>query len=270
MLLASTVCTAGTVVAAEAPPLPVGADAEADANADRGSRTQVEPLPSPPSYGGCMKPGVASSPVSAPGGMWQLGTVNGKWRIGFRALAGPRGAVVVVGDSLTYVSIIDTMAALIDAGYGPICVDAGYGRYVALGSGTSSVASGIDVIQRIRASAAVWQMDTVRWLVALGTNDVRYTTAGRASEWCALQIAAARWAIGVTARPPEWVNVRSRRAIAQYVENVWNDSIAANGFATIDWSGAVAPWPELFISADLVHPTGYGVELRVRLLVAGG
>lgn len=255
-------------VQAVEPPPPVADGAGAEASAERGPRTQVEPLAPAPTYGGCMKPGIPTSPVAAPGGVWQLGTVNGKWRIGFRGVAGPLGAIVVVGDSLTYLSIAETMAGLVSAGYGPICVDAGYGRFVVVGSGTASVSSGLDVIGRVRASAPVWQMDTVRWVIALGTNDVRRPSAGRAPVWCAEQIAAARWAIGVTARPPEWVNVRSRREIAQYVENVWNTAVPQNGFVTIDWSAAVAPWPELFISDDLVHPTPFGTELRVRLLTA--
>ncbi len=246
----------------------VAAGATAVGAADRGSRSQLEQPPPPPTYAGCLQPRVAAVAAGAPGREWQLATVNGKWRIGFRGQAGPAGAIVVVGDSLTYLSIADTMSALVQAGYGPICVDAGYGRYVAVGTGTSSVSSGLDVIVRVRASAPVWQMDTVRWVVALGTNDVGRTNAGRADWWCAQQIAAARWAIGATRLPPEWINLRTRRVGSQYVENVWNEALPANGFTPIDWSAAVAPAPALFISDDLVHPTVWGTALRLQLLTA--
>lgn len=134
---------------------------------------------------------VAAVAAGAPGREWQLATVNGKWRIGFRGEAGPAGAIVVVGE-LAHLSLhrghhVRSRAGRLWADR----VDAGYGRYVAVGTGTSSVSSGLDVIVRVRASAPVWQMDTVRWVVALGTNDVGRTNAGRADWWCAQQIAAA-------------------------------------------------------------------------------
>ena len=61
---------------------------------------------------------------------------------------GHRGAVAVVGDSLTYQSARGLAVELAGDGWGPICIDGTISRTVEYGN--SSVPDGLDAVRRIR------------------------------------------------------------------------------------------------------------------------
>lgn len=235
----------------------------------RGTVVQLEPRPLPPDATGCLPASAAHATAGAPGETWTLGTVNSVWQVGFRAAAGVHGGVVLVGDSLTLRSLHETMTALIAAGYGPICVDAGHGREISLINGPSAVSTGLDVIRRIAASDPVWGAATLTWVVALGTNDVVWAPAGRTPHWVGGQIGAARAAIPAGAGRIMWVEVRTGRTYTQHLENLWNQSLVGHG-AIVGWSAAVGTAPSLHLrSDDLIHLTHVGTALRLQLLIAG-
>lgn len=182
--------------------------------------------------------------------------------IGYYPTAGPRGALAVMGDSLTWQTMSGTMNRLIDAGFGPICADGAVFRATTVA--VLGVNSGVNATGRLRASP-FWAAPTVRWLVSIGTNDVgtASTTAAQRT-----RIDGMMAAIGLTTRPVLWMNIRTRRSDYQAVETRFNAAVAATpNLRVIDWSALVAPNPGAYISSnDLVHLTAYGIAQRPVLL----
>lgn len=253
--------------------------ADATAPAERGARVQVEPIPPPPIAAGCTTGTVSRvAATTDPAQRWLVGTVSTNWKVALYTGSGPRGTVAVIGDSLTLAAQEETMRYLINAGFGPICIDGGVARRV--GPTTNSpVSSGVEVIGRIRASDPVWSDPSVHWVLAFGTNDVGSSTSTYAA---AIQRGIA--AVGVTSYPIRWVDVRTRRNEDtrnparpdwRFLENTWNAKLVAAGLRIIGWSAATATTPSRYIIAlpDYVHLTTTGEVLRGDLigqsLVAG-
>lgn len=182
--------------------------------------------------------------------------------IGYYPAAGPRGALAVVGDSLTWQTMSGTMNRLIDAGFGPICTDGAVFRATTVV--VAKVNSGVDAIGRLK-TIPFWSAPTVRWVVSIGTNDVgtASTTAAQTA-----RINGVMAAISVTTRSVLWMNVRTRRGSYQEVESRFNAALAATpNLRVIDWSALVAPNPAAYISNnDLVHLTATGITQRPVLL----
>jgi hypothetical protein len=176
--------------------------------------------------------------------------------------AGPKGPIVVVGDSLTFGSAAQTARALRANGWGPICIDGTISRTVEFGS--SSIPDGLDAAYRIRASNPIWDDPTITWVVALGTNDVGYSTgnAARADKYIADQIAA------IGPNPISWMNVCTARSDWQYQEAIFNQAIKDSGVAVIDWYSASEDQP--WIAGDKVHLTTTGYQARADLLALVG
>jgi len=236
----------------------VDGGADASVIAKRGERWQETPQVPPTPVGGCLTGAVSLVPASTdPSQRWSVGTISVNWKVALRSQPTVKGAVVVVGDSLTLAATEETMRNLIDAGYGPICIDGGVGRRVGPTSG-SAVSSGVEVIARIMASDAAWQTAQIHWVVALGTNDV---SSGTSTYAAAIQRAIT--AIGSTSFPIRWVDVRTRRnedaQVAyidwRYLENTWNSRLSAAGLTVVGWSAATAatPWNYIIALPDYVH-----------------
>ncbi len=221
------------------------------------------PINPPGAAGGCLVGSTSPIPTTVdPQQRWQLGNVSNDWWSALAPDRGPRGAVVIVGDSLTQGSINQTMAALLAAGFGPICIDGGVARFVTYTSARLHVSTGVDVIARIRASDSTWAADDTAYVAAFGTNDVGFPNP----TWYATQIDTLRAATG--AHPLWWVNVRTRVESMQPWETAWNHALSARGdLAVIDWSAAVAPNPNAYIlGSDLTHLTLAGSHLRATLI----
>lgn len=238
--------------------------------AERGGRTQLESPPAAPTYGGCLQSGYSVTTVGSAPNSWKRISKPEylyPWLIGFRSTAGPRGAIVVVGDSLTVYSFNETMNQLIALGYGPICMDANVGRMASPKPNGSRSTSGAGVVERIRASDPVWRLDNTTWVVALGTNDVAYAS-GSYHDYSVAHIDDVLTAIGSVRVPIYWVNVRTLRSVTQTREDAWNDVLSAAGLTLVDWSSAVSRTPGVHLSAvDLVHCTAAGYALRVPLVI---
>jgi hypothetical protein len=247
--------------------------ADVSAPAVRGARTQVNPLPPPPTYSGCLVGTVTRVSTSIdPAQRWWVGKVSDNWKASFRAEAGVLGPVVVVGDSLTLASAEETMRRLVNDGFGPICIDGGVARRVGPVTG-SKVSSGVDVIARIKASDPVWQMPIVRWVLAFGTNDV-----GQGIPTYAPTIQRGIAAVGVSSYPIFWVDVRTRREKIDYgtvtppnwrlMETTWNARLADAGVTIIPWAASVEPDTSTYIISlpDYVHLTPAGEDLRGLLI----
>lgn len=234
--------------------------ADATEPADRGSATQAIPVPGPPSYGGCLVGTVSTVSSSVdPQRRWTVGTKSSSWKSALYPVAGVKGPVVVVGDSLTVGAMDTTMRNLVDAGYGPVCIDGAVSRRVNV---SGDVTSGLQVIARIKGSDPVWQMPVVRWTIALGTNDVRAATSYNAV-YSSL-ITMTRNAIGPVTVTMYWLNVRTDRPTWKSFENEFNVRIPAAGTVVIDWAAFVDGPPvksELFAGDD-VHLNGSGYTQR--------
>jgi len=172
--------------------------------------------------------------------------------------AGPNGPIVVIGDSLTFGSAAQTARALRTKGWGPICIDATVARSIEFGS--SSIPNGLDAAQRIRSSDPVWNDPTITWVVALGTNDVGFSTwsASRAGGYVADQIAA------IGPNPIAWMNVSTTRPDWQGQEDVFNHAIRMSGVAVIDWHGVSEH--QAWTGGDRIHLTAVGYQARADLL----
>lgn len=182
--------------------------------------------------------------------------------IGFYPNSGPRGALAVMGDSLTWQTMSGTMNRLIDAGFGPICADGAVFRATTVA--VAGVNSGVNATNRLK-TVAFWTAPTVRWVVGIGTNDVGAagTTAAQRS-----RIDGMMSAIGVTTRPVLWINVRTRRGDYQAAESRFNAALVATpNLRVIDWSAMVAPSPATYITSyDMVHLTATGIAQRPVLV----
>lgn len=171
--------------------------------------------------------------------------------------AGPNGPIVVVGDSLTFGAAAQTARELRTQGWGPICVDGTVSRTVEFGS--SSIPDGLDAAYRIRASNPAWNDPRITWVVALGTNDVGFSSGNldRSNKY----VADMRAAIGTN--PVSWMNVRTGRGDYQYKEAMFNQSIAAGGVTVIDWYNQMSG---TWLAGDGVHLNSTGYQARADML----
>lgn len=172
--------------------------------------------------------------------------------------AGPRGAVAVVGDSLTFERLDDLVGQLRAAGFGPVRVDGRPGRRCVEAIGMAT--SGLDAVAAARAVG-----EPRRWLVALGTNDVLFAPGDDMA-------ARVRRVLDATGDAPvAWANLwlTSDRAPAAVAFNgaVVRACAARPGATVVDWAGEAAPHPEWFVG-DGIHNTGEGALARNRFLVA--
>jgi hypothetical protein len=173
--------------------------------------------------------------------------------------AGPRGALGVVGDSLTFERIDDLVAQLREAGWGPIRADGRPGRRCTVD--VAMAQSGRSVVRR-------WRTDGFHpavWLVALGQND----TESVADEADARRIVAAVLdEIGDT--PTVWVDVWTVGETSRWA--LVGAAIAAEAAArphvrVAGWASVASAHPEWFV-ADGIHNTPEGARERNRFLVA--
>jgi hypothetical protein len=257
-------CTVVVEVALADPIASIDGAAGASVVAVRGPSTQVEQPAPPPDHNGCLKgTGTKVSAAVDPAQRWYIDIQDTTWRywkISFYPRPGVRGAVAVVGDSLTVASTEETMRDLIDAGYGPICIDAQVARRVSVY--TSALPSGVQEIARIKSSDAVWRLSTVRWVIALGTNDTRADISNYSAT-----IQKGRDAVGSVTVPIYWIDVRTRLG-APYTtyENAWNDRLPGPNIVVIGWAAAVAASPTTYINnTDLIHLTPAGEVLRGQI-----
>ena len=224
------------------------------------ARSNVKP-PNP-AVGGCLS-GPAERDKT---GRWLQQTVN-KWgKIGYYSGFGDKGPLVIVGDSLTWQSIIPAMNTFIDAGYGPICLDGVISRNTLAGS--ASITSARSAVERIKASHPFWTSQSVRWVVALGTNDIAST--GTSVGPIRQRIDGMLAAIGSTYFEVGWINLRTRRPepwISK--ENAFNAQLAETpGVYVIDWATLIRPSPTTYIwQADEIHLTVFGQQARADLTV---
>ncbi len=190
--------------------------------------------------------------------------MNVNWQVAFHSEVGPRGPVVVVGDSLTLGAENATMRELLAGGYGPICIDGGVSRRMTVG-GTSSVSNAVNVIARIKASDPWWAKPDVRWVLAIGTNDVRQLDQSAAYS-STIQVGIT--AVGTSNFPICWVDVRTRREGWAPFETQWNTAMHIPGVTVIGWAAAVAATPETYMYGypDWVHLLSAGNVLRGHLI----
>jgi hypothetical protein len=173
------------------------------------------------------------------------------------ASIGPRGGIVVVGDSLTFERIDDLVALLRGAGFGPIRADGRPGRRCAVD--VAMATSGVRVVADARAAGAAPRL----WLVALGQNDTDRLAGADAER----AVAAVLDAIGP--EPTVWVNLWTVGDPARW--SAFNAAIAAAAASRpnvriADWPAVAADHPEWFV-ADGLHNTPDGAAARNRFLV---
>lgn len=269
LALATVAVLAGAVAQAAASGTTASIDraAGATAVAVRGERTQVEPPPSSPDSGGCLSgTGTKVAASIDPAQRWYVDVVSSQWyywKVSFYPRTGARGAVVVVGDSLTVAASEETMRGLIDAGFGPVCIDGQVSRRVSVY--TSNIPSGVQEVARIKSSDQVWRSSTVRWVLALGTNDDRADTSAYAAT-----IQKGRNAVGAVTVPMYWIDIRTRLGDpSTNYENQWNARLPGPNTVVIGWAAAVAPSPARYINGDdMIHLTAAGEVLRGNITAA--
>jgi hypothetical protein len=213
--------------------------------------------PPNPSVGGCLS-GPAELDKT---GRWLQQTVN-KWgKVGYYSGFGDKGPLVIVGDSLTWQSIIPAMNTLIDRGYGPICVDGVISRWSTTGS--SAIPSALVAIARIKSSHSFWTSSAVRWVIGMGTNDVAATNTSASAARARIDAVVA--AVGSSYLEVGWINLRTRRGSPWPPrEDAFNRQIALTpNVYVIDWSSLVQPSPPTYVwNNDLIHLTPVGQQAR--------
>ena len=174
---------------------------------------------------------------------------------------GRRGAVAVVGDSLTYQSARDLAVTLQREGWGPICVDGTISRTVEYGN--VSVPDGLDAVRRIRSVSNEWNRSDVTWIVALGTNDAGFSqsSASRANR------SAAKLAdeIGHYSQI-YWVNTKTNMGGSRPShEAAWNLGVQQLGVKIVDWYSAAKADPAV-MGGDRVHLSRSGINVRNEVI----
>ncbi|MEQ1698579.1 MAG: peptidoglycan-binding protein [Ilumatobacteraceae bacterium] len=178
-------------------------------------------------------------------------------RVAATSEVGPKGPIIVIGDSLTWQTATETAAMLRSTGFGPVCVSGTISATVQWG--TAAIPDGLDSIARIRASAPVWSGPTPRVVVALGTNDSGFVTTSASAALA--DIRTMLTAIGPTSKPVAWMSVRSKRAAPWPArENNWNAQLAVAGVEVMPWAGEFQP---AWIQGDKVHCNAAGKVARV-------
>lgn len=171
--------------------------------------------------------------------------------------AGPRGSLVVVGDSLTFERLADLVTRLRAAGFGPVRVDGRPGRRC-----VTEVSMATSGLQAVAAAQAVGEPR--RWLISLGTNDVVFDPGDDAVD----RVAQVLRAVGPA--PVAWVNLHLTGDLATRVPP-FNAAIAQAcasqpGATVVDWAAEAAAHPEWFVG-DGIHNTPDGALARNAFLV---
>ena len=172
---------------------------------------------------------------------------------------GPKGAIIVIGDSLTWQTTAETAAQLRTSGWGPVCVSGTISATVQFGN--AEIPDGLDTIARIRASAAVWRDGDPKVVIALGTNDsgISASSLTAAKSYVSNMLGA----IGPTAKPVSWMTVHTKRLAPWPTrEGIFNRAIVESGVETMPWD---AEFQNTWVSADKIHCTPTGKAARVAL-----
>ncbi|HNJ97378.1 MAG TPA: hypothetical protein PLV13_04600, partial [Ilumatobacteraceae bacterium] len=126
---------------------------------------------------------------------------------------------------------------------------------------------GVQVITRLKNGSQVWRAPQVRWVVALGTNDARSSSAYVATYSGTIQKGVN--AIGTTTNPILWMDVRTLRGGSYtYFEDQWNQRLTGARIVPIAWSSFVDghPNPVSLFARDHIHLTGAAYKLRGGLM----
>jgi hypothetical protein len=171
---------------------------------------------------------------------------------------GPKGAIAVVGDSLTAGLINDLGSRLGDVGFGGLRVDAVVSRRM---TKSSSVSSGVSAIRTARSAG----FDPTNWMIALGTNDFYESSSvmERMINDVMNEIGSGRQVI--------WVNVWMFAYPADSAR--FNTALARvdaqrSNLRVIDWASSARAHPNWF-SGDGVHYTNEGLRNRNAAMVRG-
>jgi lysophospholipase L1-like esterase len=172
--------------------------------------------------------------------------------------AAPR-SVVVVGDSITFMSTDALRRGLTDLGLDVLAIDAQVGRRMTVG--TDLLYPGTAVVEFVAASEP-----PDLWVIALGTNDIGQYADAAAYE------AEVRTLLGTVPEdaPLAWVDTwhADRLTECQILNGVLRTVLADRPATTVvDWYSHGDD--DGVVSSDGVHPTDTGTEV-FGLAVAGG
>lgn len=191
-------------------------------------------------------------------GVWIVNP-NQYQRVAATSEVGSKGPIIVIGDSLTWMTAKETAMQLRASGWGPVCVSGTIAASVQFGN--AQIPDGLDSIARIRASSTVWQGSGPKVVVALGTNDVGFsgTSLSSAKSYVSNMLAA----IGPTEEPVAWMTVRTKRLSPWPArESTFNQAIAESGVQVMPWA---AEFQNAFCGSDKVHLVSAGKVARVAL-----
>ena len=208
---------------------------------------------SPASSGTCIPAGTSSAPSKwDPEHRWRVAKPNRFQLHVFYEQAGPKGPVVSIGGSLSYGVAEVLTRDLVNAGYGPICVDARIGRQMApVGGGQG----GLNIAKRLKA---VYPGQNVRWYAAFGNNDINSVSPATAVK----RIQAILDVIGTTKHPVVWSNLVSCRTPEYKAkEAAFNAGLSTLNVVVHDWASIVRKQPKLLIS-DCLHVGFAGNKVR--------
>ena len=172
---------------------------------------------------------------------------------------GVKGPIIVIGDSLTWQTAKDTAVQLRAAGWGPVCVQGTIAASVQFGN--AQIPDGLDMIARIRATHPSWVGAHIKVVVALGTNDVGFSTTSltAAKSYVTNMLAA----IGPTTQPVAWMTVRTERGSPWPArEDTFNRAVTESGVQVMPWS---AEFSTAYCGTDDVHLVAAGRAARVAL-----
>jgi hypothetical protein len=168
--------------------------------------------------------------------------------------------VVMVGDSITFMSTDSLRAELSSTGLEVLAIDAQVGRRIAVGNG-GQPHSGTNVIEFIANSDPP---DV--WVIALGTNDIgQYADAGE----FASQVQALLDLIP-SAAPLVWVDTwdATRPVETQLVNDTLHAMLDGRDDAVVvDWSSHGGD--EGVVTGDGVHPTEDGILVFAQVVAEG-